>query len=234
MDVSRQPEKKLFWVQYDLSEESNFTSAQQTPRAINSGLASSKQGLTEHNAIISTQSFSESHSREVDERQKAIYEVKKLADELHGQGKLNEAFVLFVELMIEIKALVEEAIGGEISENEDMVVNLPFTSNLMVSFDHIKLKASDLRRKLKDSDIVKNPMCIILENVMSMGLNGAEEERFQNWSAAADTYYHAMSCLNFLERYLRSHGTSVDQGYVFKYIDQFKYRRSFAINKMRQ
>jgi len=63
---------------------------------------------------------------------------------------------------------------------------------------------------------------------------GVEQEKQQTWSGAADTYYHALSCLSFLDKYLRTHGTLVDQHHVYKYTEHFKYRRSFVVKKMHQ
>jgi serine/threonine-protein kinase ULK/ATG1 len=189
--------KPLFWQQYDSKDVEQLSKIQ------------------------------ESAIKKNEEKQKLINTIKKLADDLYKDGKYKEAFVLYVELLSEIKSYLSKIATGQSRNNN----GVDSQKVLEVCFDDILTKAKKIRDTIKLDETVKNPVRIILDHVLSKGVIGAECEKEQNWSAATDAYYNALSCLYFLENYLSKNGTVICQNAVFNYTELFKQRHSYTNTK---
>uniref|UniRef100_A0A6B2L1S6 Protein kinase domain-containing protein n=1 Tax=Arcella intermedia TaxID=1963864 RepID=A0A6B2L1S6_9EUKA len=172
--------------------------------------------------------------REIDERQNSILNMKKLADGLVKEGKVNSAFVIYVEIMKEIKALNKELSNEKaqfIGQSPPKSTTRASLQNLNQTYEVIKENTLQLRKKIRGEEVI-NVMRVILENILKKGIKGAQEEKLQNWEEAAQIYNEALSCFNFLHQYLTNNGTSIDQAHLINYIKQFKNRKEFVTAKI--
>lgn len=183
--------KSLFWEQYD-SKDIQYVSK-------NTVETNPKQ-----------------HTVKIEEKQKLVNGIKKLADDFYNKGKNKESFVLYVELLSMTKSLID---SSESIDSEQLL------------YDELKAKALKIRSTLKTNDSVKNPIRMILDHVIERGISGADFEKKQDWSAATDQYFNGLSCLYFLENYCSKHGTVMSQNEVFKYMDLFKQRHAYSKDK---
>jgi len=190
--------KPLFWQQYDSKDIEQYSTKIQ-----------------------------ESMVRKHEEKQKLINVIKKLADDLLNKGKYKESFVLYVELLSDIKLHLSKGTKG----NSSPEFSVDSEKLLEMCYEDIMTKATNIRGRIKNDEIVKHPVRIILDHVFEKGLLGAQYEKEQNWSAATDAYFNGLSCLYFLENYCSKQGTVVCQNEVFNYTELYKQRYNYSNSK---